>query len=228
METPDYLAYKKAKQQYVEETKKAKRSDYKKLKILFLIFSLTFIFCFLTIMNVSNNLSTKLDIEEEQNVMVLDENNSEEQKGSIDKRLEMLYDEEIGLSTARAINKKEDEIMSQDKADEIKKSDEEIAKTETVKEQENLNIELNNEKIEETYTPVFTRVLVGKYATIEEAKSAQDYIRTVEGFETASPFIRKMGDFYSIQVGSYTNSDVAKSVAEKLSNSNYHVWILEN
>ena len=64
--------------------------------------------------------------------------------------------------------------------------------------------------------------------TMEDAKDVQETIRNLSGFETASPFIRKMGDFYAIQVGSYTNSSVAKEVADKLNSEGYSVWVLEN
>lgn len=239
METPDYLAYKKAKINSKDANiKKVKNENASKIKILLIVFGLSFALCFLFILNITGSIDAKLDIEENNHgVEILDENSPMEQKGSIDKRLESIYNEEIGLSTARAINKKGDEIMDSNTYKEIKNEQEEILKgpkAEQKIEQKAENAAENKEKNAEVNTPekdsvpMFTRVLVGKYYSLADAQDVQGTIRNTKGFETASPFIRRMGDFYSIQVGSYTNSDIARDIANKLNEAGYSVWVLEN
>ena len=229
METPDYLAYKKAKNEIKDEhIKQIKNKNTERVKMVFIVFGLSFSLCFLFILNITGSLDAKVDIEKaHQGVEILDENGPIEQKGTIDRRLESIYNEEIGLSTARAVNKKGDEIMDPEKYKEIKSEQEEFQKERKLKDKIG-NLEVDVEQNEEVQTPIFTRVLVGKYYTVEDAKGVQDTIRNLSGFETASPFIRKIGDFYTIQVGSYTNPNIARDIANRLNNEGYTVWILEN
>ncbi len=229
METPDYLAYKKAKNKIRDNNanKKDISKNITRIEILLVVFGLSFILCFLFIMNVTGSLSAKVDIEQaHQGVEILDENSPIEQKGSIDKRLESIYNEEIGLSTARVVNKQDDEIMDPEKYKEMKNEQEQIM-NERKSAENSPNLEVKTEN-EEEQVPVFTRVLVGKYYALEDAQAIQNTINKISGFETASPFIRKMGDFYTIQVGSYTNSDIARNIANMLDKEGYAVWILEN
>ena len=77
----------------------------------------------------------------------------------------------------------------------------------------------------EANVEVYSKVLIGKYATFEDARSAQDAVRDVNRGTT--PFIRKVGDIYALQVGSYQDLEVAKQVAARFRAENFDVWIYQ-
>ncbi len=69
-----------------------------------------------------------------------------------------------------------------------------------------------------------TKVLVGKYSSLDEAKEMAGAI--AKNAET-TPFVKKFNNYYSVQIGAYENFDVAKKVAGKYRASGYEAWILE-
>ena len=77
----------------------------------------------------------------------------------------------------------------------------------------------------EANVEVYSKVLIGKYETFEDARSAQDAVREVNRGTT--PFIRKVGDIYALQVGSYQDLEVAKQVASRFRAENFDVWIYQ-
>ena len=72
---------------------------------------------------------------------------------------------------------------------------------------------------------VYSKVLIGKYATFEDARGAQESVRQANHGTT--PFIRKVGDIYALQVGSYQDLTTAKQVASKFRAENFDVWIYQ-
>ncbi len=68
------------------------------------------------------------------------------------------------------------------------------------------------------------KVLIGKYSTFDEAKTAQTGMKNAR---KTAPFIRKVDNVYCLQIGSYTNMDVARSVAGSYGKDGYDVWIYQ-
>lgn len=72
---------------------------------------------------------------------------------------------------------------------------------------------------------VISKVLVGRYKTLDEARKAQSLMTELQ--DGTIPFIRKVNAYYSIQTGSYKSFDIAKAAASKLKAKGYDVWILQ-
>lgn len=73
--------------------------------------------------------------------------------------------------------------------------------------------------------PANIKVLVGRYSTFEEAKNAQTAMKNSKA--KIAPFIRKVDNVYSLQIGSYTNMDVARGVAGSFSMDGFDAWIYQ-
>lgn len=69
-----------------------------------------------------------------------------------------------------------------------------------------------------------SKVLVGKFSTFEEARTAQEKVPEIPG---ASPFIKKLNGYYTVQVGAYASFDMAKVIAGKLKSKGLDVWIYQ-
>ncbi len=244
METPDYLAYKKNKEKY-----KIENSKMPKIKLFFWIFAITFFGAFIGVKILAGQYTSKIDIEEEKNLRKNDftyaQNEEEGRKYSIDRRLTNIYNEEIAPSKARVIEKSDDpsvidlrsyrEMVSAKEKEEARETQkEEVPVPEKVQIPDEKvalapKITLNTPAPEpKAEVPVYIRIFVGRYRTLEEAREAQGNINDIPQFSAISPFIRKIGEVYTIQVGSYTNKQVAKSTALKFGNAGYNVWMIEN
>ena len=69
------------------------------------------------------------------------------------------------------------------------------------------------------------KVLIGKYSTFDDAKTAQTAMKNSKA--RIAPFIRRVGNVYSLQIGSYSNMDVARSVAGSYGIEGFDVWIYQ-
>ena len=69
------------------------------------------------------------------------------------------------------------------------------------------------------------KVWRGKYSTWDEAKTAQSSMKNSKA--KIAPFIRKVDDVYCLQIGSYSNMDVARSVAGSFGKEGFDVWIYQ-
>jgi hypothetical protein len=74
---------------------------------------------------------------------------------------------------------------------------------------------------------ISSKVLVGRYRTFEDAKAAQTSMREATN-QGASPFIRRVGEVYTLQIGSFSNPDIAKNVAQSYSDLGHNVWVIQN
>ena len=69
------------------------------------------------------------------------------------------------------------------------------------------------------------KVLIGKYSTFDDAKTAQTAMKNSKA--RIAPFIRRVGNVYSLQIGSYSNMDVARSVAGSYGREGFDGWIYQ-
>lgn len=71
---------------------------------------------------------------------------------------------------------------------------------------------------------VTARVIVGNYTTAEQAEVAKTILQ--DAGLGVSPFVRKMGNGYTLQVASYSSKEKAMSVAESLLNQNFPAKVI--
>lgn len=244
MEQPDYLTYKKRKQQTKFDTTTPRKAP--KIKFIFRFFVVTFILTFIIIFYITQKYSAKIDVEYSSKANFNDMAQSEEnlddikkdnEKLTIDRRLIALYNDEIGLSKAKAVNQTNDGAIDVEQFKKIQEGQEEIYKEpadakKTEKKVEKIAPQVEESNFDEiTNEPVkkvtYTKILIGKYKNLTDAKMVQDQIRNSSDFENLTPFIRKIDDFYTIQIGSYMNAQVAKNIADKFKRANYNVWIVQ-
>jgi hypothetical protein len=154
-----------------------------------------------------------------------------------------IYNEEVAPSKAKVIEKSDDpNVIDMNSYREMinskkEEAEEEMRMPEKTQEKESSSekvvlapkIPLKAQNIEpKQEIPVYIRVFVGRYKTLDEAREAQANINSIPQFSYVSLFIRKIGEVYTIQIGSYTNKQVAKTTALKFGNAGYNVWMIEN
>ena len=231
----DYLAYKKSK---LEEQNKEKEKLVSKRKIA-AIFVITFFVCFVFVINVITRYGAKIDIEYGRAIQPSDglpvmdgpfvrgsnqiNNFIEDRKAQIDSRLKVLQLEEVAPSEARILgaSKNKDKVVD---VESYKK----LVGEQKTKKQESEIAEPKKEEAPKPQAPpkvVVSKVLIGRYQGFDEARAAQETLK--ENSDTIT-FVRKMGEIYSLQVGSYVDENIAKSTANKYQEAGYSVWILQD
>lgn len=235
----DYLAYKKKKlTETPEEIEKPMSAKRKYLALGIAVFVGFFIF---TMIILNGVFGSKVDIETGQ-MNATDEpyslnddsvvSGETDKKYTIDARLKQLQIEEttptisqkekdakIASSQVKKLEKEQEKLKKEKAKQEEKANKEKINKEEKSKEEVSNVVPQDENKI------VYSKVLLGRYSSFEEAKAAQTKLRQESGVEA---FVRKMGSVYALQVGSYMNQDQAQNVATQFSNMDYQVWILED
>ncbi len=170
-------------------------------------------------------------------------------KRTIDKRLLLIQEEENAPSESRVLPQDRDknEVMNLEHFEKLKSDniddDEPVApkKTEEPKptqnqqqanstqqapEQQSLNVEQQG-----VFSPIELpqkaniKVLIGKYPTFDDAKTAQNAMKNSKA--RIAPFIRRVDDVYCLQIGSYSNMDVARAVAGNYGKEGFDVWIYQ-
>lgn len=81
--------------------------------------------------------------------------------------------------------------------------------------------EINTEK----NITINSKVLIGHYKTFEDAREAQIAIK--QKTPSSTPYVRKIGEAYSLQMGSYQEFSTARIQAQKLKAQGYDVWIYQ-
>ena len=72
---------------------------------------------------------------------------------------------------------------------------------------------------------IMSKVLIGRYETLEEAQKAQETLKLNN--PSLAPYVKKVGNVFAIQTGSYQDFNIAKSHAQALSAKGYDVWIYQ-
>lgn len=171
------------------------------------------------------------------------ETTSQNEKKDIDSRLKDLQEDEYTInqqqneteSSSEIIEHlkkmKEEAIAKQLKKDELELEDEII--------EENPSPKTNNAQSApsapkpELASPTYTRqnlnqphaptkmakVYVGRYSTFDDALAIQNKL-IIEGLASA-PFIKNLGGYYVVQIGSYANHQTAQNIAENIIENGY-------
>ena len=247
-DSSSYLAYKKNKIQKEIETDKKPISRF---SFLLQLFVATFIVIFIIIVISIMKYSSKVDIEYSQGELQLADgvtNNipnyapiEEEPQRKIDKRLILIQQEENAPSEARIIEKSpmQPEVISQKHIEEsklIEKHQQEVQNTQKNTENNSKissliqEVKLQNkipveELAQDANVTIMSKVLIGRYMTFEEAQKLQTQIKAKNS--SLQPFVRKVGNVFSVQMGSYQDFSIAKKHAQVLRNQGFDVWIYQ-
>ncbi|MBQ2984554.1 MAG: SPOR domain-containing protein [Candidatus Gastranaerophilales bacterium] len=236
--TSNYFAYKRQKAHaMIQEPQK----PISKLNFIFQLFVATFVIIFIAIVIFIMKYSSKIDIEYTKGEMLINQeeinnsptsyaNNNDDEQKTIDKRLILIQQEENAPSEAKIVDKKKEVIID---PKHIQKEKKQAQKQEKPQEKPKTIIEEveNNavSKVEETTKTkniiVTSKVLIGRYQTIEQAQRAQNQLKMAH--PKLSPFVKKYGDVYSVQMGSYQDFQIAKYQAQILKSKGYDVWIFQ-
>lgn len=230
----DYFSYKKNKLQ-VQGGRQQKPIS--RFNFLVQLFIATFVIIFIVIVTAIMKYSAKVDIEYSKNAVSPEENLQtynlpEEEQGKIDKRLMFIQQEENAPSEAKIITEDTNHTQVIDPVHiENSKKIDKIEKIKTQNEAETLKEKISEtiKKEEKAPTPanviITSKVLVGRFLTFEEAQKAQAEIK--EKDPSSIPFVRKTGDVFSVQMGSYQDFTTAKAQAQALKARGLDVWIYQ-
>ena len=257
LNTSDYFSYKKHKIESEQPKPPRQISKLNYLIQLFVAtFIIMFIIMAISIMKYSSKVDIEF-AQGELSLNNIDAKESnitgyevDDKQGKIDKRLILIQQEENAPSEAKIIEKQKDEMTVIDAVHiENNNKIEKEAKAEIQKNKPNLVIpdkpetgimgainEIKNhaKKVsDEIPLPesrnknitIMSKVLVGKYLTFEEAQKYQGEIKAKN--PTAAPFVRKVGEIFCVQMGSYQDFEVARKQAQDLKAQGYDVWIYQ-
>ena len=73
--------------------------------------------------------------------------------------------------------------------------------------------------------PVYTKVVVGYYATEKQAEVAKSII--MDAGVGVTPIVKNIGGYYTLQVGSYSTKEAAQAAANNLLKANFPARIVE-
>lgn len=246
-----YFAYKKNK---IQNEEIEHRKPISRVNFLLQLFVATFVVVFIVIVvSIMKYSSAKMDIEYTQGELQLSTGTvnsiagynaviEEDQQRKIDKRLLLIQQEENAPSEAKIVdNKKENhEVIDKthlennkkiEKIEKLKKLNEESTKKPTSKlstiiEEVKLQKKVTAENLEPSNNvTVMSKVLLGRYSTFEEAQKLQNEIKAKNS--SLQPFVRKVGNVFSVQMGSYQDFNVAKTQAQALRSKGFDVWIYQ-
>lgn len=237
MKTPDYLSY--------DRYKKKKKKDTSKNSVLIGI--TTFFVALLLFTIVAKSLSPNVD------VTIGDDSGTDAKetglgvKKFIDERLKMIQmdDNSAGVSLKddkkipgyddESFNKfsqtQEEKINLPNKKD---KSDSDIVEDEpmsssqsskTTQSAQNPPRPTSKDLSTPFVTPKVSKVYVGRYATLEQAKVAQGIL--LDSGIDITPFVKDLGGSYTLQVGSYSSKAKADGLASELQRNNFPARVVQ-
>lgn len=195
-------------------------------KILY-IFLTAFFVSLVTIIYLATAFTPEIDVDVNTGS---EEYVSDGPKHDIDSRLRELQQDELIGAVPRTETESSTEIIEQ-----LKRLKEE-AITKQMK-QDEIELETTNTASEVPQTPKpnlavptspkptastpakMAKVYVGRYSTFDDAIKVQDAL--VQSSLASAPFIKNMGSYYVIQIGSYANQQTAQNIAENLIGNGY-------
>ncbi|MEI8128497.1 MAG: SPOR domain-containing protein [bacterium] len=73
--------------------------------------------------------------------------------------------------------------------------------------------------------PITSKVLVGRYSTLEQARVAQEIL--LDSGLNITPFIKDLGNSYTLQVGSYSSRAKAEGLASELQRNSFPARVVQ-
>lgn len=83
------------------------------------------------------------------------------------------------------------------------------------------NVEATNPFV----SPKMSKVYVGRYSTVEQAKVAQEIL--MDAGLDITPFVKDMGGSYTLQIGSYSSRAKAEGLASELQRNNFPARVIQ-
>lgn len=74
-------------------------------------------------------------------------------------------------------------------------------------------------------SPKMSKVYVGRYSTVEQAKVAQEIL--MDAGLDITPFVKDMGGSYTLQIGSYSSRAKAEGLASELQRNNFPARVIQ-
>ena len=241
--SPNYFAYKKSK--YRKDIAQPPKKPMSKLNFLFQLFIATFIIIFIVMVVSIMKYSSKMDIEYSKKEIKLNstfapfqqdnldnQGYDNEKQLKIDKRLILIQQEENAPSEAKIITpeKSKNEVIGPllleenkkiEKEQKIKEATETIFETEEhTKHDVSPILPTDNKNI-----TIMSKVLVGRFSSFEDAQRLQGVIKAKDS--SLSPYVKKVGDVFAVQLGSYQDFNIAKNQAKVLKSKGLDVWIYQ-
>ncbi len=213
-----------------------------KINFLFQLFIATFIIMFIIIVISIMKYSSKMDIEYSKKEVKFNNNFSlnqqeefekqsfeNEKQLKIDKRLLLIQQEENAPSEAKVIGAetKRNEVINPVHLENNKKIEKEQKQNTIIKEQQTqeTTTEAPSISTDEANVTIMSKVLVGRFSTFEDAQRLQAVIKAKDA--SLTPYVKKVGDVFTVQLGSYKDFNIAKNQARTLKNKGLDVWIYQ-
>lgn len=184
------------------------------------IFVSVFFILLLLFLGIAKQISPEIDVSIGDDGTKTTQEEDELDKSNVDERLKLLQMEDSNTDNTFA-PELDEKVVVPDKKD---------ATAESVEPAVTLPEKEANPKPAETASPApvvqptVSKVVVGYYATKEQAEVAKGII--LESGLNINPFVRSIGGAYTIQVGSYSTREKAQSVANDLLRNNYPARII--
>lgn len=228
MKTPDYLSYDRYK-------KNKKNVDSKNSVLTFIV---TFFITLLVFTAVAKSLSPDVDVSIGNDSQTDAKDTGLGVKKFIDERLKMIQmdDNSAGVSIPGSenkpslINKNSSEDLSQEPEEKVNipkdNTDSAITDDEPVTPTAKKPPRPSSKDLSTPFvTPVSSKVVVGRYATFEQAKVAQEIL--LDSGLDITPFVRQLNGAYTLQVGSYSTRAKAEELSSELQRNNFPARIIQ-
>lgn len=228
MKTPDYLTY--------DRYKKKKNANPNKRMYIFIttFFATLFIFTAL-VKSISPNVDVSIGDDSQTDA----KESGLGVKKFIDERLKMIQMEDNGAGVS--LNAHEpgsiwNSVQSQNKTTDKQTTAEEEKMNLPTKKSADSGVDIStpttpprpksSDLSKPFESPKMTKVFVGNYASFEQAKVAQGIL--IDAGLNITPFVKNMGDYYTLQVGSYSTRGKAESVASDLRQNNFPARVAQD
>lgn len=231
MKTPDYLSY--------DRYKKKKKNDKSKNGVL--LFVTTFFATLLLFTIIAKSLSPNVDVSIGEDTGTDAKETGLGVKKFIDDRLKVIQmeDNSAGASAKgdnkinRVNNDASFDKYSQELDEKINLPTDKTDGSATTNDNDNYQTKVasnpprpNTKDLSTPFvSPKMTKVYVGRYATIEQAKVAQGIL--LDSGINITPFVKDLGGSYTLQVGSYSNKAKADGLASELQRNNFPARVVQ-
>lgn len=228
MKTPDYLSY--------DRYKKNKKNVGSKNSML--TFIVTFFITLLVFTAIAKSLSPDVDVSIGNDSQTDAKDTGLGVKKFIDDRLKLIQmdDNSAGVSIPDSgnkpslINKNGSEDLSQEPEEKVNipkdNTDSAIIDDEPVTPTAKKPPRPSSKDLSTPFvTPVSSKVVVGRYATFEQAKVAQEIL--LDSGLDITPFVRQFNGAYTLQVGSYSTRTKAEELSSELQRNNFPARIIQ-
>ena len=221
----------------VIKRKKKKLNNLKKKKSHFFaylyLFSFVFLGALLGLSLVIKSYSPDIDVSIGNNSnFILNDSDMDVEMKTVDERLKWIQAEDsmpgVSIKSDEKQEKiKKEAIEKQEIAEQIVKPPipnireiKEIKEAKEIKEKYTDFKDIPTKEIIAKPKPVLTKVYLGNYPTVEAAANVQKEIESAEN--GLSPFIKSVNGHYTVQIGSFSDSERAGVLVEKLRAKGYY------